>query len=114
GNEQPVTSNEQPTPNSQPPTPIERDPLRWLAEAAGYNDSERWWEHIVEERQNDTDVFGAILEAMTALRREVEKEKTTTHDSPLTKHEAQREAWMRRTVREAGREGFENIAVVCG
>lgn len=48
------------------------DPLRWIAEAAGYNDSERWWEDMVEHRRDDTDVFAAILEAMTALRREVE------------------------------------------
>lgn len=100
---------------------IERDPLRWLAEAAGYSDSERWWEHMVEERQDGTELFAAILEAMTALRREVDKEKAApgseaTHlvASHHSKREAHREAWMRRTMRQAHKEGFQNIAVVCG
>ncbi|MGB3916644.1 MAG: DUF5682 family protein, partial [Thiothrix litoralis] len=51
---------------------IRRDPLALLAEAAGYADSERWWEHMVEERQDSSQLFQAILEAMTALRNEVD------------------------------------------
>jgi len=51
-----------------PPVEISRDPLSHLARAAGYSDSERWWEHMVEHRRDSEDVFGAVLEAMTALR----------------------------------------------
>jgi len=85
---------------------IRLDPLRWLAEAAGYNDSERWWEHLVEQRQDNTDLFAAILEAMTALR-----EDLPPPEEPV---EEQREAYMRKTIRAAQRKGFQRIAVVCG
>ena len=98
--------------------------MRWLAEAAGYNDSEQWWEDMVEYRRDRVDLFTALLEAMIVLRAEVERAEQeeakrqpaplTTHDSPLTKREAQREAWMRQTIRAAGREDFRRIAVVCG
>jgi hypothetical protein len=95
---------------------LRADPLRLLAEAAGYNDSERWWEDMVEHRRDSTDLFAAILEAMTALRSEVEAEEPQS-DASLRldpEREAQREAWMRQTIRAAQREGFQRIAVVCG
>jgi hypothetical protein len=88
------------------------DPLHWLAEAAGYEDSERWWEHMVEQRLDSTDLFEAILEAMTALREHVEA--TTNYSPTHTKYEVLREAHMRKTIRAAEREGFERIAVICG
>ncbi|NJP05033.1 MAG: hypothetical protein HC837_05090 [Chloroflexaceae bacterium] len=87
-----------------------RDPLGVLARAAGYSDGERWWEHMVEQRRDSTDLFVAIQEAMTAVRAE-----TPPPANPLeAEREAQREAWMRQAIRQAQREGFERIAVVCG
>ena len=44
---------------------MESDPLRLLADAAGYDDPERWWEDLVEQR--DEDVFEVIGEAMAAI-----------------------------------------------
>jgi hypothetical protein len=85
---------------------IRRDPLRALAEAAGYSDSERWWEHMVEQRRGGEDVFAAINEAMTALRDEAGPDPDP--------REPKREAYMRQTIRAAQREGHEKIAVVCG
>lgn len=85
---------------------IPPDPLGLLAEAAGYSDSERWWEHMVETRTNSVDLFAAILEAMTAVRQEL-----PPMENPM---EALREAYMRKTIREAQKSGFERIAVVCG
>jgi hypothetical protein len=85
---------------------IRQDPLRFLAEAAGYADSERWWESTVEHRQNDQDVFVAIHEAMTALRQELGDEDDL--------RERQREAYMRQCLRKAKRDSFNKIAVVCG
>ncbi|MBE9010820.1 hypothetical protein IQ250_11445 [Pseudanabaenaceae cyanobacterium LEGE 13415] len=82
------------------------DPLSLLAEAAGYQDGERWWEHLVEQRQDSTELFAAILEAMTVLRNEVRSEGESI--------EHYREAFMRKTIREAEKQGFQNIAVVCG
>ncbi|MGC1218467.1 MAG: DUF5682 family protein [Phormidesmis sp.] len=90
------------------------DPLALLAEAAGYTDSERWWEHVVEQRQNDTALFEGILEAIATLRKEIEAEHSPSLANPSYRREAQREAYMRKTIRRAIKEGFQNIAVVCG
>ena len=87
---------------------IRRDPLRLLAQAAGFEDSERWWSHLVEERRDSTAIFAAIAEAMTALRAEVET------DSPENRRELLREAYMRKTIRAAEKQGYARIAVVCG
>src|SRR5215207_136785 len=82
-----------------------RDPLGTLARAAGYEDAERWWEDVVELRDDVVGVFAAIGDAMAALREGA---------PPETRHEALREAHMRRAIRAAVREGRERIAVVCG
>ncbi len=87
-------------------TEIRFDPLGWLGKAAGYSDGESWWEHLVEQRQDSTDLFTAILEAMTVLRQE-----TPPLLDPI---EAKREAYMRKIIRTAQKEGFQKIAVVCG
>jgi len=85
--------------------PIAQDPLGALAEAAGYADGERWWEQMVEQRRDSTDLFAGVLEAMTAVR-----EASPEHD-PVG---ALREAHMRQTLRAAIKEGFQRIVVVCG
>lgn len=87
------------------------DPLAHLAHAAGYSDSERWWEHLVEHRQGSHNVFAAILEAMTALR-DAALTSGLQEADPL--REQRREAHMRQTIRAAQKEGFQRIAVVCG
>ena len=61
---------------------------------------------MVEERRDSADLFAAILEAMTVLR-----ESLPSEEDP---REAQREAFMRQTIRAAQRDGFQRIAVVCG
>lgn len=81
------------------------DPVRWLAEAAGDPDPERWWERMVEQRGTSEGVFEGIAEAMGALR-EAWK--------PPGDWEERREAHMRQVIRAALREGRERIAVVCG
>ncbi|MCG9890008.1 MAG: DUF5682 family protein [Thermosynechococcaceae cyanobacterium MS004] len=97
-----------------PELEIRRDPLRWLAQAAGYSDGERWWEQFVEQRQDSTDVFSGILEAMTALRTEVELQYPPNVENPRDHREALREAYMRQTIRQVQKEGFTKIAVICG
>jgi len=82
------------------------DAFEWLAKADGYSDGERWWNDRVEERRDQVDFFEAILEAVTALRGELDL--TETRETLL------REAWMRKCLRTAEKEGFSNIAVVCG
>lgn len=85
------------------------DPLQKLAQAAGFDDGERWWEHVVESRRNHgAAIFTAIREAMTELRQSRGEEEIVDPDEPL------REAWMRRTIRGAIKEGYQRIAVICG
>ncbi|AUG77688.1 hypothetical protein CFP65_2873 [Kitasatospora sp. MMS16-BH015] len=79
------------------------DPIGELARAAGYEDSERWWEDTVEHR-GEAETFAAVAEAMTALR---EQAPTGTRDEL-------REAYMRQQLRAARRAGHQRIAVVCG
>lgn len=85
---------------------ITRDPFTHLARAAGYDDGELWWEMNVEQRQDCRDIFPAVQEAVTALRENL-PERTC-------RREQLREAWMRKMLRAAQKEGFERIAVVCG
>ncbi|HEV7126757.1 MAG TPA: DUF5682 family protein, partial [Ktedonobacterales bacterium] len=92
-----------PTPPAQ--LSLRDDPIGMLAEAAGYRDHELWWEQQIEQRLDATDLFEGIMEAMTALRAQAE---------PAHGEEAQREAYMRQTLRTAQAEGFARIAVVCG
>lgn len=81
------------------------EPLDLLAQAAGYSDYELWWERQIEQRRDMQGLFEGILEAMSELRAD---------PTPQNKREAQREAYMRQTIRAALHEGFGRIAVVCG
>ncbi|MFB8269198.1 DUF5682 family protein [Streptomyces sp. NPDC055955] len=85
------------------------DPLAVLAETAGHDDPERWWEDVVEHRAGAGDVFApfeALGEAMAALREEF---GDGGHERDLV-----REAYMRLQLRAAQKEFANGIAVVCG
>ena len=84
---------------------IKKDPISHLAEAAGYTDSEKWWEHLFEHRQNGEQVFEAVGEAMQVLREQLPQEN---------KLERLREAHMRKMLRQVEKEGFQNIIAICG
>ncbi|MBT2445784.1 hypothetical protein J7F03_01510 [Streptomyces sp. ISL-43] len=91
---------------------VRLDPLAVLAETAGYDDAERWWEDVVEHRGTggpDADplgVFEALGDAMGALREEY---GAGGHHRDLV-----REAYMRQRMRAARREFGDGYAVVCG
>ncbi|MEV0320132.1 DUF5682 family protein [Streptomyces sp. NPDC050658] len=89
------------------------DPLGVLAETAGYDDPERWWEDVVEHRGAGGDAFApfeALGEAMGVLREEDEAGADAGSDRDLV-----REAQMRIQLRSAQREfGPGQVAVVCG
>ena len=93
------------------------DPLGWLARVAGYDDAERWWDDVVEHRHDGPSPFPAIAEAMTELRDRVDG--PPDRDVPglppgYLRREERREAYMRRTLRRALKEGHRRVAVVCG
>ncbi len=86
------------------------DPLALLAETAGYDDPERWWEDVIEHRAHTGDPlapFTAVGEAMTALRE--------TYGHCGSARDPAREAHMRLRLRAARKEhGDDGVAVVCG
>ncbi|MFD7774841.1 DUF5682 family protein [Streptomyces sp. NPDC059753] len=85
------------------------DPLAVLAETAGHDDPERWWEDVVEHRAGAGDAFApfeALGEAMGALREEY---GDGGHERDLV-----REAYMRLQLRSAQKEFADRVAVVCG
>jgi hypothetical protein len=113
-----VDSGQSPvTPNLAPDTEIPDiqrfDPFSMIAEAAGYSDGERWWEHFVEQRRAGADVFQGVLELMAALRAEA-PERSPKNPVGEFQRDLAREASMRTIIRAAQAEGRQNIAVVCG
>lgn len=109
---------------------IKRDPIGVLAELAGFSDGERWWEQMIEQRAGTSQAFEAISQAMGALREELDKEtKPQAEINPEEldiedlnsenfdlDHDIEplREAHMRQVIRQAQKEGFNNIAIICG
>ena len=85
---------------------IVNDPLRTLAELAGYTDSERWWEATFEQTENPIEIFEVILEMITALRKDLNRSEST--ETLL------REAYMRQTIRKTLKTDARRIAVICG
>jgi hypothetical protein len=98
---------------------LRRDPLGFMAQLAGYSDSERWWERTFEEIPDDDAVFDGILEMISALREPVSN-TILLEGSPVFQPRPEstetliREAYMRKTLRQAQKEGHQRIAVVCG
>ncbi|MEU9603133.1 DUF5682 family protein [Streptomyces sp. NPDC048057] len=90
------------------PARMRVDPIAVLAEAAGYDDPERWWEDAVELRgaADPFAAFAALAEAMTALR---EAYGHGGHERDLA-----REAHMRLQLRAARKEFRDDVVVVCG
>ncbi len=95
----------------------EVDVLQQLAKTAGYPTYEAWWNKLIEQRQNTDDMFEAILEIMTVVREAMEQteaKKTDEEDRTATQLAEQREAYMRRCIRQAQAHGHQRVAVVCG
>ncbi|MFI9008746.1 DUF5682 family protein [Actinosynnema sp. NPDC053489] len=82
------------------------DPLGTLAEAAGFDDPERWWEDVVEHHTDPRDLAEAVAEAMGALREEFADQ--------VDARTLRREAAMRQNVRQALKDVAGPIAVVAG
>lgn len=85
---------------------IKGDPITYLAEAAGYEEGEKWWEQMFEYRHNSEQVFEAVAEAMQTLRDTLRLKED--------RREQLRETHMRKMIRQAQREMYTTIAVICG
>ncbi|MBK8557034.1 MAG: hypothetical protein IPL65_15240 [Lewinellaceae bacterium] len=92
--------------------PTDPDPFAQIAALGGYSDPERWWEAMFERqggRSSHTapeEVFAIILELMRALR--------SSKQVPESEATLLREAYMRQMIRQAQKDGFKKIAIVCG
>lgn len=84
---------------------IERDPIGFLAQTAGYEDGESWWQDVIEENPEPGPIFNAVADAMRALRDNIPN---------LKKEEAAREAHMRLEIAKSVKTTNGPIAVVCG
>ena len=103
---------------------LRSDPLDLLAEAAGYEDGEAFWNSLIEQSgrqsaiepghagQHALSVFAAIESAMTAARA-YEYEVGAVSERDKSRHE-RREAYMRIQIRQALKDHEGAIAVVCG
>lgn len=96
----------------QPLVQLPEDVFETLARAAGYERFEKWWEHVIEHRGAGLPVFEAVHDAMMELRRA--RPDGSAQNGQDRRIEQAREAYMRQTIRAAGRDGFDRIAVVCG
>ncbi len=85
------------------------DPLGLLAQAAGYDDPERWWDDVIESRLDGRSPFAALTDAIAELRAEA-----PAGFPPEQLHELRREAHMRQTLRQALKDTDGAVAVVCG
>ncbi|HYV90179.1 MAG TPA: DUF5682 family protein [Chitinophagales bacterium] len=85
---------------------LQHDPMRYLAEAAGFTDGEKWWEYMFEQRISNEQVFDAVSEAMQSLRESFPEKEN--------RNEKLREAHMRKMIRQAEKEMFNTIVVICG
>jgi len=99
------------------------DAMEQIATAAGFDDGEDWWEHLVEHRSDASELFAGIDTLMCALREASSEDATEDEESnedddcrKVTDAEFNelREAYMRRTIRATMAAGHERIAVVCG
>jgi hypothetical protein len=96
------------------------DPLDQLAEAAGYEDGEAFWNALVEQSgkqpgqagRHALSVFAAIEAAMTAARA-YEYESGAIAEREKNRQD-RREAFMRIGIRQALKEHEGAVAVVCG
>ncbi|WP_263416308.1 DUF5682 family protein [Terriglobus albidus] len=89
------------------------DPLDQLAEAAGYDDGEAFWDSLIEQagglQEAAISTFAAIANAMAMMR---EGQEGVPEEERL--REVRREAFMRLNIRDALKTCEGNIAVVCG
>ncbi|MEZ5041069.1 MAG: DUF5682 family protein [Saprospiraceae bacterium] len=85
---------------------IQKDPLGYIAQLAGYSDRERWWEATFEQTVEETDVFASILSLIRTLRMESGRRESEEN--------LRREAYMRKVIRKSIKDGYKRIAIVCG
>lgn len=90
---------------TEPQEPEGEHPLRTLDRAAAAPSGESWWDAVIEHRSDVDGLFEAVLHAMQEAR----PDPLATPNAM----EAQREAYMRRSLRQACTE-HETVVAICG
>ncbi|MES2733260.1 MAG: DUF5682 family protein [Bacteroidota bacterium] len=122
----PAQENTLPNPTAEPeefPMPTSTlehrdDPLSYLSEIAGYSDRDLWWEHHFEHKFISGEAGGHFEAVMLAI--ETVRGDDNNDGAPLLPPMATqdrddlREAYMRRVIRQAEKENFQTIAIICG
>lgn len=93
--------------NITPVNEYKNDPIKFFANIAGYEDVEVWWDNFIEVRKDYSDIFKALDMMVSSIR----ENELFINNSSL---EAQRESYMRQSIRKSLKDGFKKIAVVCG
>lgn len=88
---------------------VRHDPFAVLAQVAGIDDPERWWDEVVESAPQ-ADRFAAVAEMMGQLRA---ADQAGPAEAAVPDRDALREARMRTALR-AGVKTASRVAVVCG
>ncbi|MEQ1669314.1 MAG: DUF5682 family protein [Hyphomicrobium sp.] len=91
---------------------IHRDPLAYLAGIAGYDDSEAWWNALVEQGAHGPEIFSSLESAITELRAAIDP--TSLWCAEEIRIESSREAHMRLAIADALTATGGQVAVVCG
>ncbi|CAL74756.1 conserved hypothetical protein [Bradyrhizobium sp. ORS 278] len=91
---------------------IRRDPLAYLSTLAGYEDSEAWWNALVEQGAHGPEIFAALEAAIAALRETIDPLPYQPADE--AQRELRREAHMRLEIAAALSAQDDPVAVVCG
>jgi len=103
--------------DATPAEPV-RDPLDRIAELAGFDGGEAWWDAVVEHSGADGVVFAAVTELMQAARAAAEAALAGLAEAAPARRahaaDLRREAHMRLAIRAALREFEGDLAVVVG
>ena len=84
------------------------DLLGTIAQAAGFKSGDQWWEEMVEKKSDREDLFAVISELIGEVR------SIPSFREGIDQETLRREAFMRKEIRKAQKEGFQKIAVICG
>jgi hypothetical protein len=113
-----ILSNPAPEEFPVPASALEHrnDPLSYLSQIAGYSDRDLWWEHHFEHKFISGEAGGHFEAVMLAI----ETVREGSDSAPMLERMATqdrddlREAYMRRVIRQAEKEDYQKIAIICG
>lgn len=97
------------------PQPPDTAVFAQLAAATGYRSYEAWWNLAIEQRRSSDDLFTAVMTLMAELRAAAGSPLAADPETAAAiRLAAQREAHMRRTIRQTLAAGKRRVAVVVG